>query len=158
MKNKKILNATKVISEGIEFKSKLEEICYKMFKQNGLKLLYEQYKFVMIEKFNTKNITTYEEETTFQYKKRIENKGEKHIRLIKKVDSSNRELCYTPDFYIKYKGVDIFIETKGIENDTFYIKKKLFKKYLNTNFPKSYYFILKNKEQMKQAIEIIKKL
>ena len=58
-------------------------------------------------------------------------------------------------------GEDVYIEAKGIENDVFYIKKKLFRKYLDDWFIKtnqsSIYFEIYTKKQLLQAIEIIKK-
>ena len=67
---------------------------------------------------------------------------------------------YTPDFYFNYNGLDVYIEAKGIENDIFYIKKKMFIKYLddvlvNTG-KRSIYFEVYTKKQLLQAIEIIK--
>ena len=54
----------------------------------------------------------------------------------------------------------IYIEDKGIENDVFYIKKKLFIKYLDdcyiNNGQKSIYFEVYTKKQLLQAIDIIK--
>ena len=67
---------------------------------------------------------------------------------------------YTPDIYFEYKGIDIWIEAKGIENDVFYIKKKLFRKYLDgvlaTTGKKSLYFEVYTKKQLLQAIDIVK--
>ena len=67
---------------------------------------------------------------------------------------------YTPDFYFRYGELDVYIEAKGIENDVFYIKKKLFIKYLDDWFIKtkqhSIYFEIYTKKQLLQAIEIIK--
>ena len=67
---------------------------------------------------------------------------------------------YTPDFYFNYNGLNVYIEAKGIENDVFYIKKKLFIKYLDNqlieNGEKSIYFEVYNKRQLLQAIDIIK--
>jgi hypothetical protein len=67
---------------------------------------------------------------------------------------------YTPDFYFKYNDLNVYIEAKGIENDVFYIKKKLFIKYLDEQYiktgEKSIYFEVYTKKQLLQAIEIIK--
>ena len=67
---------------------------------------------------------------------------------------------YTPDFYFKYNGLNVYIEVKGIENDVFYIKKKMFIKYLDDLYTekgeKSIYFEVYTKKQLLQAIEIIK--
>ena len=57
-------------------------------------------------------------------------------------------------------NIDIYIEAKGIENDVFYIKKKMFIKYLDDKFiktgQKSMYFEVFNKRQLLQAVDIIK--
>ena len=67
---------------------------------------------------------------------------------------------YTPDFYFKYGELDVYIEAKGVENDVFYIKKKLFRKYLDNKLIKTHrhsiYFEIYTKKQLLQAIEIIK--
>ena len=56
--------------------------------------------------------------------------------------------------------IDVWIEVKGIENDCYYLKKKLFRKYLedlyNTTGKKSIFFEVYSKKQLLQAIEIIK--
>ena len=61
---------------------------------------------------------------------------------------------------VEYKNLNVYIEAKGIENDVFYIKKKLFIKYLDDLFIKtgeySIYFEVYTKKQLLQAIEIIK--
>ena len=71
-----------------------------------------------------------------------------------------RGIRYTCDFYIKYGDLDIWIEAKSIENDVFYIKKKMFLKYLdnlyNTTGQKSMYFEVHSKKQLLQMIEIVK--
>ena len=57
--------------------------------------------------------------------------------------------------------LDIWIEVKSIENDVFYIKKKLFIKLLGEELiksgKKSMYFEIHSIKQLKQAIEIWKK-
>lgn len=63
---------------------------------------------------------------------------------------------YTPDFHFKYNDIDVYIEAKGFENDVFYIKKKLFLRYLDNTESKSMYFEIYTKKQLLQAIEIIK--
>ena len=67
---------------------------------------------------------------------------------------------YTPDFYFKYNDLNVYIEAKGMENDVFYLKKKMFIKYLNDRYlekgEKSIYFEVYTRKQLLQAIEIIK--
>ena len=69
-------------------------------------------------------------------------------------------ITYTPDIYINHNDIDVWIEVKGIENDCYYLKKKLFRKYLedlyNTTGKKSIFFEVYSKKQLLQAIEIIK--
>ena len=58
-------------------------------------------------------------------------------------------------FYFKYGNLDVYIEAKGIENDVFYLKKKLFRKYLDDIFTRtkqhSIYFEIYTKKQLLQA-------
>ena len=67
---------------------------------------------------------------------------------------------YKPDFYFKYNDLNVYIEAKGIENDVFYIKKKMFIKYLDDRYLESgemsIYFEVYTKKQLLQAVEIIK--
>ena len=67
-------------------------------------------------------------------------------------------ISYTPDFIINYKNYLIILELKGRENDCFYLKKKMFRKWLEKYEPKSIYFEIYTKKQLLQAIEIIKNL
>ena len=66
---------------------------------------------------------------------------------------------YTPDFHFKKGDIDIWIEVKGMENDVFYIKKKLFRKFLDDKFinkgEKSMFFEIYTKRQLLQALKII---
>ena len=63
---------------------------------------------------------------------------------------------------IYYKDKIIFIESKGKENDVFYIKKKMFRYLLETKYKNKelnlfpMYFEVYTKKQLLQAINIIK--
>lgn len=65
-----------------------------------------------------------------------------------------QDITYTPDFYFKYGGKDIYIETKGIENDVFPIKKKLFRAWLEGQ--DAMFFEVHNEHDLIQAIETIR--
>ena len=69
-------------------------------------------------------------------------------------------ITYTPDIYIRYNDLDIWIECKGFTNDIFPYKKKMFRKLLDDIYTKtgqkSIYFEIYTKKQLLQAIEIIK--
>lgn len=43
-----------------------------------------------------------------------------------------QDITYTPDFTFRYDKYLVIIEVKGIENDQFPLRKKLFRAYLET--------------------------
>lgn len=151
-KNKKILNATTVKDNNIEFKSKLEKTIYNVFFNNGFKLEYESKRFLLWDGFQP--ITPF-----------YDRKSNKLKSSKEELELKNRKVTgirYTPDFYLNINGVDIYIEVKGKENDVFYIKKKLFRKFLDTRLieegVKSMYFEVYNKSNAMQVIDIIKQI
>lgn len=160
MVNKKIRNATQSNLGKLTFKSQLEKSIYNTLLQQGFTPQYEPITFTLWDGFSP--ITPYyDKETDKQKIKRISegvNTCPSKI-LIHKVGKVVG-IRYTPDFYFNYNGLDVYIEAKGIENDIFYIKKKMFIKYLddvlvNTG-RRSIYFEVYTKKQLLQAIEIIK--
>lgn len=159
MANKKIRNATQSSSKGITFKSLLEESIYNTLLQQGFTPQYEPITFTLWGGFSP--ITPYyDKETDKQNQKRAELLGKKVPKMLVKKEGKIIGIRYKPDFYFNYNGLDVYIEAKGIENDVFYIKKKMFIKYLddvliNTG-RRSIYFEVYTKGQLLQAIEIIK--
>lgn len=154
-KNKKIKNATKNTFESILFKSKMEKSCYVTLLQNGFSPQYEAITFTLWEGFKP-IVPFYDQET----KKQRDSRDPNSRLLLRKKDNKLIGIKYTPDFFIRYNDLDVYIEVKGIENDVFYIKKKMFIKYLNDKFielgKKSIYFEIYTKTQLLQAIDIIK--
>ena len=157
-KNKKVLNATSTIQENIKFKSILEKTIYNALIQNNINPSYELYTFELFEGFIP--ITPfYDQETSKQQKQRLlsgdTSIGKQLILKNKKIIS----IKYTPDFYFKYNNINVYIETKGKENDVFYIKKKLFIHYLDNKYlktgVKSIYFEIRTKKQLLQALNIL---
>lgn len=159
MANKKIRNATQSSSKGITFKSQLEKSIYNTLLQQGFTSQYEPITFTLWNGFSP--ITPYyDKETDKQNQKRAELLGKKVPKMLVKKEGKIIGIRYKPDFYFNYNGLDVYIEAKGIENDVFYIKKKMFIKYLddvliNTG-RRSIYFEVYTKGQLLQAIEIIK--
>lgn len=49
--NKKVRNATPLIYDGINFKSKLEVYCYQKLKEHNIEASYEGQKFVLLDSF-----------------------------------------------------------------------------------------------------------
>lgn len=161
MENKKIRNATKCKSNNITFKSQLEKMAYNVLVEQGFNPLYEPKTFTLWDSFIP--ITPfYDKETNTQRDKRIEQGSTIKNRLLVLKNSKVLGIRYTPDFYFKYKDLDVYLELKGVENDVFYIKKKLFIKYLDNVYvntkQKSIYFEIYTKKQLLQAINIIKNL
>lgn len=143
MANKKILGATSLISDNITFKSKLEVTIYKELLRAGFHPKYEEQKFVIWEGIKP---------TKLFYNRDIKTK------MLKLDMGKMRDITYTPDFTFKHKKYLIIIEAKGFENDTFPIKKKLFRGLLETMKTPVIYFEVYTKKQLVQAIEIIKSL
>lgn len=160
MANKKIRNATQSSSKGITFKSQLEKSIYNTLLQQGFEPQYEPTTFTLWEGFEP--ITPYyDKETDKQKIKRLSDGID--IRTSKILIQKTGKIVgirYTPDFYFKYKDLNVYIEAKGIENDVFYIKKKMFIKYLDNlcieKGERSIYFEVYTKKQLLQAVEIIK--
>lgn len=141
--NKKIKNASPLEFDGIFFKSKLEKMIYQTLRENSLPVEYEPRKFIVWEGFRP---------TVPFYNK------DKTTRMLKLEKKKIISISYTPDFVFRYNDCLIIIEAKGMENDRFYLKKKMFRKWLENNEPKSIYFEIYTKKQLLQAIDIIKAL
>lgn len=157
--NKKIRNATKCQSDGIVFKSQLEKMAYNCLIQEGFKPHYEEITVTLV---NPEICRTpfYDKETDSQLKKRRK-QGDNSARKLVLKSGNIQGIKYTPDFYFKYGDLHVYIEMKGIENDVHYIKKKLFRLYLDNRKEcfgdNSIYFEIYNKKQLLQAIEIIRR-
>lgn len=158
--NKKIRNATQSSSDGITFKSRLEKNIYDILLQQGFNPQYEPTTFTLWDGF--KPITPYyDKETDKQRAQRLsEGTNARISRMLIRKAGKIMSIKYTPDFYFKYNDLNIYIEAKGFENDVFYIKKKMFIKYLDNLYlekgEKSLYFEVYTKKQLLQAIGIIR--
>ena len=141
--SKKIKNATPLEYRGIKFKSKLEMVSYVTLKEAGLPVKYEPRKFILWEGFRP-TVPFYDRD--------------KVTRTLKLEKKKLLPITYTPDFVFNWKGHMIVIEAKGLENEVFPIKKKMFRAWLEENEPDSLYFEIFSKRQLLQAIDIIKDL
>lgn len=138
--NKKIKNATPLLYNGIQFRSKLEVTCYKILTACGFKPLYEERKFVLWQGLKP----------TIPFYNR--NKKTKQLQL----DTSKiRDITYTPDITFTVNDTLVIIEIKGFENDRFPMKKKLFREYLE-QLGNAMFFEIRSKRELLEAIEIIK--
>lgn len=134
--NKKIINATPTEFGGIQFKSKSEKMMYKCLIDNGFNPLYEYKTFILMKGFKPSN--------TYFYNGECDN-------------TKLRDITYTPDFYIEYKGYIVLIEVKGFTNDVFPVKKKLFRAYMEEN-PNILFFEVHTKKALLKSIEILNNL
>ena len=138
--NKKIKNARKSAFNGIVFKSNLEKNFYKELMTAGLEPNYELMKFVIFEGFKP----------TVSFYNRSKS------GVFRKDTSKVRDITYTPDFTVLYNGTLFIIEAKGLENDTFPLKKKLFRRFLEFMETPCVYFEVHTKRELLEVIDIIK--
>lgn len=141
--NKKIKNASPLEFDDIYFKSQLEKMIYQTLREQGFPVEYEPHKFVLWQGFRP-TVPFYDKD--------------KYTRMLKLESKKIIDITYTPDFVFTYNGFLVIIEAKGMENDCFYLKKKMFRKWLEDNHPKSIYFEIYTKKQLLQAINIIQNL
>lgn len=126
------------------YKSNLEKTCADLLSESGLPFDYEKVEYTLVDKFR------YE--------------GVYHKMTAKKKDLTDRSnsvvlpIRYTPDFVAKDRSW--IIETKGYtpSHHDFPMRWKLFLKHVaELGEPLPMLFICKNRQQIQQAIEIIKK-
>lgn len=139
--NRRILGATPYVAfDGTQMRSKLETRVYQWLYDFGFEPKYEEETFTYWEGPRP-TVPFYDLDKT----------RHAHRNMKKLVD-----MKYTPDFTFTYNGVKIIIEAKGIENDQFPIRKKLFRAYLETlDYPVVYAEIY-TKRQLKEFIDILK--
>lgn len=146
--NNKVKNARVCSYKGITFKSKLELTCYKKLIEAGLKAYYEPKKILLLKGFRMKHTKLYSPIT---------------IRGVGKSYGLNTrpimDMTYTPDFFIEdYKGYDIYFDTKGMPNETYPLKKKLFLAWAEDQCKNILFFEPHNLTQVMKSIQIIKEL
>lgn len=137
--NKKVKGATECVVDNIRFKSKWECKVYLMLKEAGLNPQYENIKIHLQD--------TFEPKVPFYTK----DKSSFHIDTYKV-----RAITYSPDFKVEYNNRTYFIEAKGMKTDSYNIKVKLFRKWLETNYPNAIAFEVYTQKNVKDTIKVIK--
>ena len=135
--SKKIHNAVKGSYDGVDFRSGLEIFMYKELKAAGIPFDYEKHKYTLMDALKVTNPL---------YKK-----GTK--KVFKLSTGSLRPITYMPDFV----GKDFVIEVKGVRLESFNLKFKLFRKYLQDNNLKYNIYMPTNQDECKQVIKLIQK-
>jgi len=126
-----------------KYKSGLEKTCADLLSESGLSFDYEEREYVLVDSF--KYEATYWKMTA--KKKELTDRTGRVVLPIK----------YTPDFVAK--DGSWIIETKGYtpSHHDFPMRWKLFLKYLSEREePLPSLFICRNRQQIEEAIEIIK--
>ena len=133
------VRSKKVTFDGIQFASGLEKYMYKALKKAKIKALYEGATFVLQEDFKF-DIDSYERQANG--KGEMVNRGQKKIQNIK----------YTPDFV----SDSFIIECKGRANESFPIRWKMFKKYVNHKMKHVTLYKPQNQKECDEVINLIK--
>ena len=134
------VQAKKVTYDGINFASGLERYMYTALKKAKIKAKYEGETFVLLSGFHFE-ISGYER--CSNGKGDYKNRGCKRILPIK----------YTPDFV----SHDYVIECKGRANESFPLRWKMFKKYVNHKMKHVTLYKPQNQKECDKVIELITK-
>ena len=134
------VRSKKVMFDGITFASGLEKYMYLALKKAKIKAKYEGETFTLIDGFEF-NITSYERQSNGNGE--FKNRGDKKILPIK----------YTPDFV----NDRFIIECKGRANESFPMRWKLFKKFINRCYPHVTLYKPQNQKECDQVIQLITK-
>ena len=132
------VRAKKVTFDGIKFASGLEKYMYQALKKAKLKAKYEGETYIVQEGFEFKNKS---------YERQSNGKGEMVNRGSKKV----LPIKYTPDFI----SDSFIIECKGRANESFPIRWKMFKKYVNKNLKHVTLYKPQNQKECDEVIKLI---
>ena len=132
------VRANKVTFDGIKFASGLEKYMYVALKNAKIKSKYEGETYVLQEGFEFKN-ESYERQSNGKGK--MVDRGQKKILNIK----------YTPDFV----SDSFIIECKGRANESFPLRWKMFKKYVNDNLKHVILYKPQNQKECDKVIELI---
>ena len=132
------VRSKKVIVDGIEFASGLEKYMYLALKEAKIEARYEGETYVLQDSFVFKN-KSYEKQSNG--KGEFKNRGEKKILNIK----------YTPDFI----SSSFIIACKGRANESFPIRWKMFKKYVNHKMKHVTLYKPQNQKDCDEVVKLI---
>ena len=133
------VQAKKISYDGITFASGLEKYMYIALKKAKIKAKYEGKTYTIQEGFVFNNES---------YERQSNGKGELVNRGCKKI----LPIRYTPDFI----SDSFIIECKGRANESFPMRWKLFKKYVNDNLKHVTLYKPQNQKECDKVIELIK--
>ena len=134
------VRAKKVSFDGITFASGLERYMYQALKKAKIKAKYEGETYIVQEGFMFNNKS---------YERQSNGKGELINRGCKKI----LPIKYTPDFV----SDSFIIECKGRANESFPMRWKMFKKYVNDNLKHVTLYKPQNQKECDEVIKLITK-
>ena len=134
------VRAKKVTFDGIKFASGLEKYMYQALKKAKIQADYEGCTFVLQEGFMLENES---------YERQSNGKGEMVNRGCKKI----LPIKYTPDFV----SSSFKIECKGRANESFPMRWKMFKKYVNWKMKHVTLYKPQNQKECDEVIKLITK-
>ena len=132
------VRAKKVVFDGIKFASGLEKYMYIVLKKAKINAKYEGKTYIVQEGFEFKNES---------YERQSNGKGDLVNRGCKKI----LPIKYTPDFVSR----SFIIECKGRANESFPLRWKMFKKYVNDNLKHVTLYKPQNQKECDKVIELI---
>ena len=132
------VRAKKVTFDVIKFASGLEKYMYIALKKAKIKAKYEGQTYIVQEGFEFKNES---------YERQSNGKGDLVNRGCKKI----LPIKYTPDFV----SDSFIIECKGRANESFPLRWKMFKKYVNKNLKRVTLYKPQNQKECDKVIELI---
>ena len=132
------VRSKKVTFDGIKFASGLEKYMYQALKNAKIKATYEGETYVLQESFAFE-VDSYERQANG--KGDLVNRGQKKILNIK----------YTPDFV----SDSFIIECKGRANESFPLRWKMFKKYVNHKMKHVTLYKPQNQKECDEVISLI---
>jgi hypothetical protein len=133
------VRSKKVKFDGITFASGLERYMYQALKKAKIKAKYEGETYIVQEGFMFNNES---------YERQSNGKGDLVNRGCKKI----LPIKYTPDFV----SDSFIIECKGRANESFPMRWKMFKKYVNDNLKHVTLYKPQNQKECDKVIELIK--
>jgi hypothetical protein len=132
------VRAKKVTFDGITFASGLEKYMYQALKKAKIKSKYEGQTYIIQEGFEFKNES---------YERQANGKGEMVNRGSKKI----LPIKYTPDFV----SDSFIIECKGRANESFPLRWKMFKNYINKHMKRVTLYKPQNQKECDEVINLI---
>lgn len=137
----RLINSISVSYDGINFKSRLEKNMYVLLKEAKIKFEYEKHSYDVFSSFLFSNQS---------FERQSNGKGD----FINRGNKIVKSISYKPDFV----GDGFIIETKGLRTESFNLRFKLFKKYLQdvSNNPVTLY-MPQTATECKEVIKLILK-